>query len=152
MLFDKEAIKRKCLVFPMSAPHGLEKAPGVTDCSLATGGFWGSSPLARTTSNHVQHLSQYLTHPVMARLFCHWCYRSHRWISQLCEVIDLKELSREKYYWQQQYLLRAIWRSLSCCRIWCAVKVQFSNWFYTVKKLLETYSYVYLWHTMWFHA
>ena len=42
MLFDKEAIKRKCLVFPMSAPHGLEKAPGVTDCSLATGGFWGT--------------------------------------------------------------------------------------------------------------
>ena len=49
MLFDKEAIKRKCLVFPMSAPHGLEKAPGVTDCSLATGGLnpgWSEQLLA----------------------------------------------------------------------------------------------------------
>ena len=148
MLFDKEAIKRKCLVFPMSAPHGLEKAPGVTDCSLATGGFWGSSPLARTTSNHVQHLSQYLTHPgeiilslVLSRSQMDFTTMWSHWLEIIVPGKILLTTA-----------ICAIWRSLRCCRIWCAVEVQFSNWFYSVKKLLEPYSYVYLWHTMWFHA
>ena len=42
LVLDKEAIQRKWLLFPMSAPRCLEKPPGVTDCSLATGGFWGT--------------------------------------------------------------------------------------------------------------
>ena len=29
-----------------------------------------------------------------------------------------------------------IWRSLRCCRIWSALEVQFSNWFWSVKKLV----------------
>ena len=41
----------------------------------------------------------------------------------------------------------SIWRS---CRIWCEMEVRFSN--VCVKKVLQTYSYAYLWHTMWFHA
>ena len=63
LVSDKETIKRRWLVFPMSAPRGLlEKPPGVTDCFLATGGFQATA-LIRTTSNHVQHMSQYVTSP-----------------------------------------------------------------------------------------
>ena len=45
-----------------------------------------------------------------------------------------------------------IWDSCYCSRKLSPMEDRFSKWFKSVKKVFTTFSYLYLWHTMWFHA
>ena len=52
-----------------------------------------------------------------------------------------KVLLKEKkvpnlYFHSAHWSFFFIWRSFRCCRIWSALEVQFSNWFWSVKKLV----------------
>ena len=39
-----------------------------------------------------------------------------------------------------------------CWENWGMVEGRFSKWFWVLKQVFWTFSYLYLWHTMWFHA
>ena len=45
-----------------------------------------------------------------------------------------------------------IWDSCRCSRKLSMVEGRFSKWFRVLKRVFWTFSYLYLWHTMWFHA
>ena len=68
-----------------------------------------------------------------------WSQTDAGWLSREYDIC-LQKSAKAKPCIESFYLndgqMTKIWRSLRCCRIWSAVEVQFSNWFWSVKKLL----------------
>ena len=67
------------------------------------------------------------------------CLLTAGWLSTEYDIC-LQKSAKAKPCIESFYLndgqMTKIWRTLRCCRIWSAVEVQFSNWFWSVKKLL----------------
>ena len=94
---------------------------------------------------------------------CWFSFRWHllagwTWLANLRQHIENGRTNFEGFFFSQllcaslqtptNVCFPSIWQGCYCSRKLSSMEVQFSKWFYSVKKVLGTFSYRYLWPTI----